>query len=673
MADKPFVAKNSVLIQGSNTQLTQNSLTVGNTSVNSVVNSTAAFFGNSTVNATVNSTALQLANSTAQINVSPIGIQSGTLVINTSAVAVGSFVANSSGAFVGANVQWTPAGGLIGNSTVNVSFSATAIQLANSTAQLNLSSLGITSGLVVVNATQWAVGANVIANATTMAVGNSTVYQRQTSALLTIVGAVGTANVTQNGVSVGISSVNSTAVAVGANVYANATTVSAGGSTIDGSTVFVGNSTVNTTHTSGGIQVANSTSGANVTSGGVQAGIVTVNTSAVAVGANVILTGTGAVLGNSTANATVNSTLIVLANSSGQVNVSPIDIKIGVVTVNTTTFGVGNVVANATTLYIGNSTVYQSHTGTALSISDTNSTMNLSSYGMIAGAVVVNTSVVQLGANVVLNSSGLTSGPTVVNGSVFTTGNSSVNVFANSTLLQIASGGVTANVSAQQIKIGISTVNTTVIAIGNTTMNGGSLVIGNATVNATMNSTTFTGTSYNANNATNLNGSAASAYLAFGNFTGTIGAGQFSSGTNATGAIVYAYTYHYSYGNIYAQGDIYAAYSDLRLKDNFNRINDALWKISYLDGVTYYQNKLGDELSGMKKPRRQVGLIAQDVQKVLPEAVSIAPFDMAEDGSSKSGEEYLTISYDKLVPLLVEGIKELHLKVQDLEEKLRNK
>ena len=62
-------------------------------------------------------------------------------------------------------------------------------------------------------------------------------------------------------------------------------------------------------------------------------------------------------------------------------------------------------------------------------------------------------------------------------------------------------------------------------------------------------------------------------------------------------------------------------------------------------------------------------------QKRLPEAVTIAPIDDDGMGNSKSGENYLTIWYDRLVPLLVESVKELSDKVDKLEEenkKLRN-
>jgi hypothetical protein len=70
----------------------------------------------------------------------------------------------------------------------------------------------------------------------------------------------------------------------------------------------------------------------------------------------------------------------------------------------------------------------------------------------------------------------------------------------------------------------------------------------------------------------------------------------------------------------------------------------------------------------------EIGLSAQDVQNVLPELVNIAPFDMSldENGNikSKSGDNYLTISYERLVPILIEGIKEQNKKISNLENEI---
>ena len=69
---------------------------------------------------------------------------------------------------------------------------------------------------------------------------------------------------------------------------------------------------------------------------------------------------------------------------------------------------------------------------------------------------------------------------------------------------------------------------------------------------------------------------------------------------------------------------------------------------------------------------KQVGLMAQDLLKILPEAVKLAPFDTTidENGNhlSKTGEDYLTIQYEKLVPLLVSAIQELSKEIDRLKK-----
>ena len=117
-------------------------------------------------------------------------------------------------------------------------------------------------------------------------------------------------------------------------------------------------------------------------------------------------------------------------------------------------------------------------------------------------------------------------------------------------------------------------------------------------------------------------------------------------------------------GEIRASGSITAYYSDERLKTDVQVITDAINKIETLRGVTYSPNDLAVSL-GYKR-ENQVGLLAQEVQAVLPEAVKIAPFDADENGESKSGENYLTVQYEKLIPLLVEAIKQLNKEVQEL-------
>jgi len=111
-------------------------------------------------------------------------------------------------------------------------------------------------------------------------------------------------------------------------------------------------------------------------------------------------------------------------------------------------------------------------------------------------------------------------------------------------------------------------------------------------------------------------------------------------------------------GQIRATNSITAFYSDVRLKENIQEIENALDKIEQLRGVFYNQNVLAEKF-GYNDYKRQVGVIAQDVQKILPEAVTGAPFDIDKDGNSISGENYLTVYYEKIIPLLIQCIKEL--------------
>jgi len=132
--------------------------------------------------------------------------------------------------------------------------------------------------------------------------------------------------------------------------------------------------------------------------------------------------------------------------------------------------------------------------------------------------------------------------------------------------------------------------------------------------------------------------------------------------------------YLYAYGWVYAQDNVIAYYSDERLKDKIGNIENPLDKILSLNGFYYTNNELAKSV-GYTKEEKQLGLSAQEVQAILPEIVHLAPFDTKfdEDGNpigSKSGENYLTIDYDKLVPLLVEGIKEQNSIVKSQNEKI---
>jgi len=109
-------------------------------------------------------------------------------------------------------------------------------------------------------------------------------------------------------------------------------------------------------------------------------------------------------------------------------------------------------------------------------------------------------------------------------------------------------------------------------------------------------------------------------------------------------------------GQIRATGDIVSNYSDGRLKTIEGNIPDALAKVKSIGGYYFTENQTAKDL-GYDNDDQQVGVIAQEVQAVLPQVVKQAPID----------DKYLTVQYEKLVPLLIEAIKELEARVAELE------
>jgi hypothetical protein len=120
-------------------------------------------------------------------------------------------------------------------------------------------------------------------------------------------------------------------------------------------------------------------------------------------------------------------------------------------------------------------------------------------------------------------------------------------------------------------------------------------------------------------------------------------------------------------GSIVATGDIVYGISDARLKDDIEVISDALNKLRQLRGVTWIQSDLAKAVGAPEQKRRKAGLLAQDLKPVLPEAVGRAPFDIGEDGESKSGMDFMNIYFDQVLGLIVEAIKALADKVDALE------
>lgn len=104
-------------------------------------------------------------------------------------------------------------------------------------------------------------------------------------------------------------------------------------------------------------------------------------------------------------------------------------------------------------------------------------------------------------------------------------------------------------------------------------------------------------------------------------------------------------------GNLSATGDIIAyASSDERLKNDIVQITDALDKVSSIRGVFYNWNtELQTTYSG-----EDIGVIAQEVQKILPIAVV------------ERSDGYKAVKYEKIIPLLIESVKDLKEQIRSL-------
>lgn len=124
-------------------------------------------------------------------------------------------------------------------------------------------------------------------------------------------------------------------------------------------------------------------------------------------------------------------------------------------------------------------------------------------------------------------------------------------------------------------------------------------------------------------------------------------------------------------GKLEVTGDIVSLASDKRLKENIIPIDGALNKIDKLNGVYFNYTDKAKEANPHFADGRQVGLIAQEIQEVLPEVVNFAPFDYGVNNQNISGENYLTLNYDKVVPLLLQAIKELKCELDDVKKLIK--
>ena len=111
-------------------------------------------------------------------------------------------------------------------------------------------------------------------------------------------------------------------------------------------------------------------------------------------------------------------------------------------------------------------------------------------------------------------------------------------------------------------------------------------------------------------------------------------------------------------GSIFATGDVVSAYSDIRLKNVSGPVENALDKVSQIETFYYTPNMMALSIGADNEMKTRIGVSAQKMQEVLPEVVHDSPL----------GQGYLTVQYERIVPLLIEAIKELKEEIRLLKE-----
>jgi len=336
----------------------------------------------------------------------------------------------------------------------------------------------------------------------------------------------------------------------------------------------------------------------------------------------------------------------------------------GVVSSLASAIGIGDGGTNQTsftngtiTYYNGTSLASLANTGTAGTYGAANYVpiITTDAYGRVSS--VSNTAIAIAASAVTSGTLAIAQGGT--NASTYTTGNilyySGTAVASLANVSTTVTGGLSSSNTITSIttdSYGRLTAYTgAAISLSASSLSGGTIsstILGNSTLyvgttsialNRASASQTLTGVSVDGN----AGGSAAT-------FTSTSQNSQFNSvgvGTAGSGTA----------GEIRATNNITAYYSDDRLKTKLGGIIGALAKVKSLNGFYYEANETAQALG--YEAIREVGVSAQEVQAVLPEIVVPAPID----------EKYWTVRYEKLVPLLIEAIKELSEEVERLKVK----
>ena len=276
--------------------------------------------------------------------------------------------------------------------------------------------------------------------------------------------------------------------------------------------------------------------------------------------------------------------------------------------------------------------------GTELGLTQNKLPKAVSSHGHhIGDSNITDTgTLITLGSNTTITGTLSATGTTLVSGS---------SQIAYASISSIPAGIVSGSGQIDGASLGSNktiTVGSTSITLGGTA----TTIAGLTSVTSTGFTGALTGNASTATTAGTVTTAAQSAITSVGTLTSLT-----VSGATATGALTVT-------GAITATGDITAFFtSDKRHKNNIQTIPNALEKVLKLNGVTWEWN---DDVHEVTKSTPKTGLIAQEVQEVLPEVVKTR-----DDG-------FLALDYSKMMGLMVEAIKEQQTQIHNLTLEIEN-
>ena len=397
-----------------------------------------------------------------------------------------------------------------------------------------------------------------------------------------------------------------------------------------------------------------------------------------------------------------NNTARITISGSGAISTNNNNINAGSGTITATTFS-GALSGNATSAggLTGTPNITVGTISTSGAITTNNNNINAGS-----GTITATTFSGALSGNAT-SAGGLTGTPNITVGTISTSGaittnNNNINAGSGTITAATFSGALSGNATSATNASGLTgTPNITVGTISCST------ITGSGQLNQITNNTDG---AVGLNIKNNSSGSSAYSYLGVQNSAGTACSIFLNSSTRTTdggintatlrndaGDLVLATAGNAAYiylknsngnvginiinpkekldvdGNIIASGSItsFGDYSDERLKDREGNIENPLDIVDKLQGFYYRPNKTANDL-GIKGNKRDLGISAQDVEKILPDLVNIAPVDVGYDEEkniiSKTGSNYLTVNYEKMIPLLIESIKELNKNINALKK-----